>query len=124
MMPVIEYRDRVFQMWAYTVGMGRLLLRATKTPTFGTRIDVLFQDVRAVVLPARLEGLSVRIASPQDRFKVPESIGQWMSDDAEVYVCEGTGYTGYVVASVCLLHEDQGDYGDDSPLLAGPWVPR
>jgi hypothetical protein len=116
-MPVIDYRDRIFQMWAYTVGMGRLLLRATKTPTFQTRIDVLFQDVRAVVLPARLEGVSVRIGSSADRSRVVASIGQWLSADVDLYVIEGMDYVGYVLASVCMLHEDEGEYDEESVLL-------
>ena len=46
--------DRVFQLWAYTVGMGRLLLRSTVSDQFSTRIDVVFQNVQAVQLLALL----------------------------------------------------------------------
>jgi hypothetical protein len=59
----VSIPDRVFQLWRYTVGMKRLLLRSTKTPTFGTRIDVLFQNVKAMKLPTRLDGCpSARLA--------------------------------------------------------------
>lgn len=59
----LDYPERVFQLWSYTVGMGRLLLRSTKSEGFGTRIDVVFQNVQALQLPAVLGGL---VAAPAD----------------------------------------------------------
>jgi hypothetical protein len=49
--------DRLFQMWLFTVGMTRLLLRSTKSEEHPTRIDVLFQGVQFIGLPTRLDGL-------------------------------------------------------------------
>jgi hypothetical protein len=60
---IVDHRERVFQVWAYTVGMGRLLLRSSKNETFGTRVDVLFQNVRAMKLPTLLDGLVVTVAA-------------------------------------------------------------
>lgn len=63
-MATVLFPYRVSQVWSYTVGMGRLLLRSPKSPGAATRVDVLFQNVKALKLPTRLEGLSVR--SPGD----------------------------------------------------------
>jgi hypothetical protein len=52
----IDRRDRVFQLWTYTVSMGRLLLRSTKSDQFVTRLDVAFQNVQAIQLPDVVAG--------------------------------------------------------------------
>lgn len=47
--PLVDRPERVFQVWAFTVSMGRLLLRSTKSGSFRTRVDVLFQNVKAIM---------------------------------------------------------------------------
>lgn len=49
--PLIDLQTRVFQVWAYSVGMSRLLLRSVRDGTHDTRVDVLFQGVTAMKLP-------------------------------------------------------------------------
>ncbi len=44
---LVSYPDRRFQLWAYTVSHGSLLLRSTKTDDEPTRVDVLFRNVKA-----------------------------------------------------------------------------
>jgi hypothetical protein len=61
----VDHRERTFQLWAYTVGMKRLLLRSTKNETFRTRIDILFQNVKALHLPTSLDGLVVSEADEE-----------------------------------------------------------
>ena len=51
-MAMVLFAERVFQVWSYTVGMGRLLLRSPKSPGAVTRVDVLFQNVKALKRPA------------------------------------------------------------------------
>jgi hypothetical protein len=111
--------DRVFQLWCYTVGMGRLLLRSTKTATFRTRIDVLFQNVKAVKLPTRLDGLSVRPASDDELRAIEEDSGLLAAEDTRFFIVEGSGYAGYVVAGVMVTHVDEGEYNEPSALLTG-----
>lgn len=61
---LIDRQERIFRLWAYTVSMRRLLLRSTKNETFLTRVEVLFQNVKAMRLPTVLEGLVVTEADP------------------------------------------------------------
>jgi len=43
---IVNYRERVFQVWVYTVGMGRLLLRSTKRMWFSKQeVDRLWTSI-------------------------------------------------------------------------------
>jgi len=112
--------DRIFQMWSFTVGMSRLLLRSPRTSTKDTRIDVLFQNVKALKLPTLLAGLSVRSATTEELRSIENEIGVLEDRQTRVFVVEGTDYEGYVVASVMAAHEDQGSYQDPSALVGEP----
>lgn len=67
---VVEHTDRRFQVWAYSISMARLLLRSTRSETFGRRQDVLFQNVKALKLPTDLDGLVVAEADPIDAERI------------------------------------------------------
>jgi hypothetical protein len=97
--------------------MGRLLLRSTKSLTFPTRIDVLFQDVRAVKLPTHLDGLTIREPTDSERRAIDADTGLLSSEGVELFVVEGSGHSGYVIAGVMDTHEDTGEYNDESSLL-------
>jgi hypothetical protein len=96
--------------------MRRLLLRSTKTATFGTRIDILFQNVHALKLPSRLGGVAVRLVSGEEEAALLLDSGA-QCEDANTYVLEGTGYSGYVIAGPVVVHEDEGEYDEESVLL-------
>ena len=113
----ISFPERVFQLWGYTVGMGRLLLRSTKSPTYSTRIDVLIQNVQFVKMPAYLEGLAIRVANESERMMVEVEVGALPSGDVKCFVVSGSSYTGYVIAGALKTYEDEGSYSDPSPLL-------
>ena len=118
-MATMLFPYRVFQVWSYTVGMGRLLLRSPKSPSAETRVDVLFQNVKALKLPTRLEGLSVRSAGIEELRSIEEEVGLLADENSRVFVLEGANYTGYVVAGVVVEHEDEGEYNDPSALMGG-----
>jgi hypothetical protein len=112
-----SHPERVFQVWSYTVGMGRLLLRSTKTPTFGTRIDVLLQNVTLISIPTLLEGLSVRAPDVGELPEIRDSAGAIAENETRVFIFEGASYSGYVVAGVMVIHEDEGEYHEPSELI-------
>jgi hypothetical protein len=97
--------------------MRRLLLRATKTATFGTRIDILFQNVHALKLPSHLNGLTVRLATDDEEESLLLESGAPISGGGVVYVVEGTRYSGYVIAGPVTVHEDKSEYDEESALL-------
>jgi hypothetical protein len=114
----LEYVDRVFQLWNYTVGMGRLLLRSPKSRGHGTRIDILFQNVKAIKIPTLLEGLSIRSPGPAELQDIASETGITLGAEIQVYMLEGSNYKGYVVAGVFVLEEDLGEYDEPSALLS------
>lgn len=104
---------RVFQVWSYTVGMGCLLLRSPKSPSAETGVDVLFQNVKALKLPTRLEGMSVRSSGDEELRSIEDDAGFLADEKTRIFVVEGTNYTGYVV----VAQEATGEYSDRSALM-------
>jgi len=100
--------------------MGRLLLRSTKSETCGTRIDVLFQNVRAMHLPRLVGGLVVGIAEPAEREPITETTGLVPDDDTTFFTLFDSMRGGYVVAGVVVECEDEGEYFEPSTLWPGP----
>jgi hypothetical protein len=120
MMAEIVFPERVFQVWAYTVGMGRLLLRSTKTETFDTRVDVLFQNVKAVKFPAVLEGLVVGVANSETAEEITRLTGLLPDEDTTFYSLGSSSLLDYVVAGVVAVVEDEGEFFEVSELWPGP----
>ena len=118
--PVIDRPERVFQVWAFTVGMGRLLLRSTKSGSFGTRVDVLFQNVKAINLPTYLDGLIVTVAGPEAEKQITEATGLLPDSDTTFFEVDCSGRRGFVVAGVAVQDEDEGEVFEPSRYWPGP----
>jgi hypothetical protein len=116
---MVLFADRVFQVWSYTVGVGRLALRSPKSSGVVTRVDLLFQNVKALKLPTRLEGLSVRAQTDGELSAIEAAAGFLEDGHTQIFVVEGTNYTGYLVAGVVVAREDTGEYDDPSVLMGG-----
>lgn len=112
----IDGRDRVFQLWSYSVSMKRLLLRSTKSDQFQTRVDVAFQNVQAVQLPTLLPGLVVAGADPAEIERIIKETGLLPDDDRKFFSMLGSNFTGYVVAGVVASCEDSGEYYEPSQV--------
>jgi len=115
-MTIVDEPARVFQVWAYTVGMGRLLLRSTKGEGCATRLDVLFQNVKALKLATSLPGLTVSEADAEQQRRIVEATGLLPDHETRFYVLTGASYEGYVAAGVCAQAEDEGEYFEPSEL--------
>lgn len=117
---VVGRTDRLFQVCTYSVSMARLLLRSTKSETFATRIDVLFQNVKALKLPTSLDGLVVAKASPADEARISAETGLLPSDETTLFTLRAGAFDGYVIAGVCVVAEDDGEYFEPSDLWREP----
>jgi hypothetical protein len=118
---LVERPERIFQLWAYTVGMGRLLLRSTKSETFPTRVEVLFQNVKAIQLPTVLEGLVITDADPELTKEIEAETGLTCDGGVRLFSLRTSHGVGYVVAGVMVSDEDEGEYFEPSKLW--PAVP-
>src|SRR4051794_37367055 len=114
--PIIN-SERLFQLWGYTVSHGQLLLRSVKADDSATRIDVFFHFVRELHMPALLQGLSVQ-EDPGDHARNLCSVGVRESPSFDhglkVYTVTAKDFSGYVAASSCSCHEDEGEYNEPS----------
>ena len=115
--------ERTFQVWLYTVGMHRLILRSTKDERNPTRIDVLLQGVTYLKLPTLLVGLSIRRASSSEQTSIERSDGVVLGQHGRVYVVQGQNYTGHVVGMVMAVHEDTLEYSDPSAVIETVLIP-
>lgn len=113
---IIDRPERRFQVWTYSVSMARLLLRSTRTDTFRTRIDVLFQDVLALNLPTSLDGLVVSVADAADEVRISNETGLLRSENTTIFTVRTGAFLGHVVAGVCAAHEDNAEFFEPSRL--------
>lgn len=112
---LVDRPERTFQLWAYTVGMARLLLRSTKNETFPTRIDVVFQNVTALQLPTSLDGLVVTDADDELARRIESDTGI-LREESHFFAIETARGVGYIVAGVMVSGEDEGEYFDPSEV--------
>lgn len=117
---VVNFPERVFQMWGYTVGMSRLLLRSTKSETFPTRVDVLFQNVKAMSLPTLLDGLVVEVAHGVAAERITRETGFLTDDDTTLFEVRTAHWVGYVIAGVVVWDEDHSEFFEPSKYWPGP----
>jgi hypothetical protein len=108
---------RVFQLWAYNVGMSQLLLRSNRSSDLGTRVDIGFQGVGWLELPTYLQGVTIE-SDAADDLKETEARGISVGD-RHLYSLSGVGYRGLVVAHVLKMAEDDKDYLAPSSVFIG-----
>jgi hypothetical protein len=112
---------RQFQVWAYTVSHGQLLLRSTKTEEMPTRIDILFKPVSFMELPTLFHGITVCEVESGDADgilgRIQASEYHIIYKHQKVYKLSSGDVVAYVVASAFVVHEDDGEYYDRSALF-------
>jgi hypothetical protein len=108
---------RTFHLWRAEVGHGQLLLRANKSPTETSRIDLLFKPVRALKLRSTLAGIEIRLADRAEMEATAADSGETLTNGLHAYIVESGSFRGYVVAMAFFAAEDEGDYGDPSQLF-------
>lgn len=100
--------------------MARLLLRSTKSDAFATRVDVLFQNVKVVNIPTSLDGLVVSEAEAEEAERISPETALLPAEGARVFTVRSGSFVGYIVAGVCVVAEDEGEYFEPSQLWQEP----
>lgn len=114
---VFSAPDRVFQLWGFTVSMGRLLFRSPKTPTLTTRVDVLFQNVVHLDAPSLIGDFSIALL-PTD-FEEPR-FERFAEEGVGAFSLRSNGSpVGTILASSVRHFEDEQEYYEASPLWPG-----
>jgi hypothetical protein len=114
------FPGRHFQLWNYQVSHAMLLLRSPKDADHSTRVEIAFKNVRAIKLPTRLDDLAISVADESSAQSIRAEAGA-LKEGGEVFLIEGVGTKGYVIAGIAFGQEDEGDYAEPSPLLSGRW---
>ena len=116
---VIDFPERMFQVWGYTVSHRQLLLRSTKSETLSTRVDVLFKNVKAMCLPTLMDGLVIELADGPETERITLETG-FVANDETTFFSLATAHGGsYVVAGAVFADEDSGEYFEPSRYWLG-----
>jgi hypothetical protein len=114
---------RVFSIGLYKGGMSRLLLRADKTETHPTRIDVLFMNTKHLCLPTSFEGLRISDVTGSDEgdaLLAESRVTVYRGTPIRVYrIASGSG-DGHVIAGSASYIEDAGEYWEPSGFMMDP----
>src|SRR5690242_11302557 len=100
-MNTIYASDRIFQLFSYGVTRGQLLFRSCKTDTDPTRVDILFQEVRAMELRTWFEGIEI-VEEDNSSFLASRPSRPVPMFDKEIryYRLKGNGWEGFVVGGL------------------------
>ena len=117
---IVFESGRQFILGSYAASHGLLLFRSRKSNASPTRMDVLFQDVRAMDVRAWTEGLKVELSDVESLKGQPSNPAEMIETGLVVYKVSGRGWQGFVVASerVSSKEDDLGPM-DPSGLLPG-----
>jgi hypothetical protein len=83
--------NRSFIICSYAVRHGLLLLRSRKTNANSTRLDILFQDVRAMEIRAWFDGVEITEAPPDILKGFASNPTIMLEPGNKVYRLKGTG---------------------------------
>jgi hypothetical protein len=109
--------DRRFVIHSYSADHGLLLLRSDKTGARATRVDILFQDVRAIELRSWFEGITIEEAEVDYLKGFSSHPSEMMEVGNRVYAVRGSGWSGFIVAGIVNTSEDDGNRDSPSKLL-------
>ncbi len=109
--------DRFFLVFSYEMSHGLLLLRSRRTTAAPTRLDVLFQDVRAIELRMWFEGVEIEEVDAAYLQSAPARPDVLIEAGNKVYAVTGKDWRGYIVGGVMSVCEDDGDAMGPSALI-------
>ena len=117
-MTTLYASTRIFHLYSYGVSHGLLLLRSCKSETDPLRVDILFQDVRAMELRTWFEGIEIVEEEEAALLAGRPSRPVPMFDKGiRKYRLKGTGWEGFVVGGNVSFLEDDGAFDDPSGLI-------
>jgi hypothetical protein len=107
---------RRFVISFYLHSHGLLLLRSVKTNEHKTRIDILFQSVRAMEMHCWFDGATIEEVEVDFLAGLQSNPAEMIEPGNRVYAVRGTGWTGFIVGGIVRTLEDDGNALDPSGL--------
>ncbi len=109
--------SRSFVIYSYDASWRVLLLRSRKTKETPTRLDILFQDVKAMEIRTWFEGLTIEEVDATFLEGFRSNPAQMMEHGHRVYALRGVGWHGFILGGIVSFKEDDGDYYAPSGLM-------
>jgi hypothetical protein len=110
--------ERSFVVFSYAMSHGLLLLRSRKLPPLVPgRLDILFQDVRALEIRCWFDGLTIDEVGADFLRDNRSNPGLMMEHGNKIYALRSSGWVGYIVGGIVSFHEDQGELFEPSKLI-------
>jgi hypothetical protein len=123
---VVYKSDRLFSVFGYSMSHGLLLLRSGKSnenPT--TRVDILFQDVRAMEVRVWFKGITIEEVDDLNFLEDQRSRPAEMIEPGnKAYALISHGWRGFIVGGIVRFKEDDGELFGPSALVPDPPVKR
>ena len=108
--------ERDFEVISYSASHGLLLLRSKRTMDQSTRVDILFQDVRAMEMRLWSKGIKIEQVDPSYVLN-QRSVPQAMIEPGNiVYSLSGSDWSGYLLAGIVRTIEEEEENGKTSGL--------
>jgi hypothetical protein len=108
---------RPFVLFSYNLSHSLLLLRSSKSPVCSKRIDVLFQDVRAIECRTDFPDLVIEEVGPEFLNDVRSKAKEVIEPGHRVYSLKSGNWIGFVVGGIVSHHEDEAEFFAPSSLL-------
>lgn len=108
--------DRKFKLWSYAFSYSRLLYRSEPEFDGDLRVDLVFEHVRTMNVPAFISPLSIEKADFEENREALH-ITETPTQNFNLYILNGGPY--YVLALHCNWHEDHKWL--DAPSHFGPF---
>lgn len=108
---------RPFVVFSYSVSHGLLLLRSARSREFSTRIDILFQDVRAIECRTEFPDLTIEEVSADFLNGVRSKAKEVIEPGHRVYSLKSGDWIGFVVGGIVSHCQDEAEFFSPSNLL-------
>jgi hypothetical protein len=118
--------DRLFSIFGYSISHGLLLLRCGKSNEApATRVDILFQDVRAMEIRAWFKGIRIEeVDDPHFLDGQRSKPAEMIEPGNKIYALISAGWRGFIVGGIVRFNEDDGEFFGQSALVSDPPVKR
>jgi hypothetical protein len=123
---VVYQSHRLFSVYGYSMSHGLLLLRSGKSnenPT--TRVDILFQDVRAMEIRVWFQGITIEEVDDLNFLAdQPSRPAEMIEPGNKTYAQISDGWRGFIVGGIVQFKDDTGELFGPSALVTAPPVER
>ena len=109
--------SRGFVVFSYHVSHGLLLFRSRKTKQHPTRVDILFQDVRAMEARCWFDGITIEEVDATFLKGFRSNPAKMIEPGNRVYSLKGGEWQGFVVGGIVLTKEDDEEFFAPSGLM-------